>query len=495
MSSRESEKSSLKADLAIIGGGGAGLAAAVAAAEKGAKNIILLEKRGAIGGNTAMSSGLFAAGSPAQKRAAIDARREVFFKILVEFAHWKVNPRIVRAFIDKSADTIRWLEDKGLAFDVFPMYPNQIATWHQARGNRGAEMVKVLAEQCQKLGVKVLTSTSARKILTGTKGKVTRVIAESEGKEFTITAKGVIIATGGYGGNKELLKKYCPAYRDNMLCDGLPHLGDGLLMAMEIGAATEGLGLLLMSGPQIPNSIMLSCGNPPDVKSAPLMAIALEPNTVWVNKNGERFADEAVGYNHYVSANTVNRQPGNLCYTLLDQKIVKTMEEEGLVIGLGRTRFDQRTKMPGLERELRALTKKGWVKISDFWDEIANWIGTDPEVLKATVDEYNDCCAQGYDSIFAKDRRYLVPLLTPPYYAIRSNSDFLDTIGGIKINERMEVIDTRDNPIPGLYAAGVVAGGWQGDTYCVILSGAASGFAVNSGRIAAENAVKILGLH
>jgi fumarate reductase flavoprotein subunit len=429
-----------------------------------------------------------------QKRAAIDARREVFFKILVEFAHWKVNPRIVRAFIDKSADTIRWLEDKGLAFDVFPMYPNQIATWHQARGNRGAEMVKVLTEKCWKLGVKVLTNTPAKKILVGKNGHVTGVIAGIHGKEFFIASQRVIIATGGFGGNKQLLRKYCPSYRDNMRCDGLLHTGDGFLMAMEIGAATEGLGLLLMSGPQIPNSIILSCGNPPDVKSAPLMAIALEPNTVWVNKNGERFADEAAGYNHYMSANTVNRQPGNLCYTLLDQKIVKTMEEEGLVIGLGRTRFDQRTKMLGLERELRALMKKGWVKISDFWDEIAKWIGANPRFLKATIEEYNASCDQGYDPIFAKDRRFLVPLCTPPYYAIRSNSDFLDTIGGIKINERMEVIDTQDKPIPGLYAAGVVAGGWQGDTYCVILSGAASGFAVNSGRIAAENAVKKFGL-
>jgi fumarate reductase flavoprotein subunit len=162
MSSHEVTRGrNLSAEIVIIGGGGAGLAAAVAAAEQGAENIIVLEKRGATGGNTALSSGLFAAESQAQKRAAIDARREVFFKILVEFAHWKVNPRLVRAFIDKSADTIRWLEEKGLFFDVFPMYPNQIATWHQARGNRGAEMMKVLAEQCRNSGVKVLTSTAA----------------------------------------------------------------------------------------------------------------------------------------------------------------------------------------------------------------------------------------------------------------------------------------------------------------------------------------------
>ena len=112
--------------------------------------------------------------------------------------------------------------------------------------------------------------------------------------------------------------------------------------------------------------------------------------------------------------------------------------------------------------------------------------------MKTTIDEYNTACDHGYDPIFAKDRRYLIPLRTPPYYAIKSNSDFLDTIGGIKINEHMEVLDKQNKSIAGLYAAGMVAGGWQGETYCVTLSGTASGFAVNSGRIAAENAVKFI---
>jgi len=404
----------LQVELVIIGGGGAGLAAGVAAAEKGAKHIIVLEKRGATGGNTAMSSGMFAAESQAQKRAAIDARREEYFKILTNFAHWKVNPRIVRTFIDKSGDTIRWLEDKGLFFDCFPMYPNQIPVWHQARGNRGAETVKVLAEKCRKLGVKVFTSTTAKKIIIGAKGNVIGVVAESKGEEFILTTTSVIIATGGYGGNKELLKKYCPAYRDNMRCDGLLHTGDGLLMAMEMGAATEGLGLLLMSGPQIPNSITLNLGDPPDIKVAPLMAIVLEPNTLWVNKNGERFTDETIGFNHYVSSNTVNRQPDNLCYTLLDQKIVQTMTNQGLIIGLGRSRIDQRTKMPGLERELRKQTH-GFMSIEQVDRELCNGCGicvTSCSVGAISLDtsvedkgEFSPCrfaCPAGVDM-----RRYL----------------------------------------------------------------------------------------
>ena len=148
--------------------------------------------------------------------------------------------------------------------------------------------------------------------------------------------------------------------------------------------------------------------------------------------------------------------------------------------------------IPGFEKELRKRAEEDGaaIKISDSWDEIANWIGADPKVLKATIDEYNSFCDQGYDEIFAKERRYLLPLRSAPYYALRGMPVFLDTLGGIRINENMEVLDNQDNPIPGLYAAGVTTSGWESETYCGDLSGSAFGFAINSGRIAGENAVK-----
>lgn len=102
--------------------------------------------------------------------------------------------------------------------------------------------------------------------------------------------------------------------------------------------------------------------------------------------------------------------------------------------------------------------------------------------------EYNVYCDHGYDALFAKDRRYLLPLRQAPYYAIRCEAHFLDTMGGIRINEHMEVLNSQDRPIRGLYAAGVVASGWEAETYCSDLNGSAFGFAINSGRIAAENA-------
>ena len=166
---RESSRvEKLETDIAIMGGGGSGLTAAVAAAEKGAK-VIVLEKRKTPGGNSAMAMGLFGVESPVQERMRIEARRDEFFKIAMDYSHWKINPRIVRAFVDKSGDTIRWLEEKGVCFDrVARFYPTQFhPVYHCPRvtkGREGAEVVRVLVKNSKDLGVRFLLQTSAKRI-------------------------------------------------------------------------------------------------------------------------------------------------------------------------------------------------------------------------------------------------------------------------------------------------------------------------------------------
>ncbi len=125
--------------------------------------------------------------------------------------------------------------------------------------------------------------------------------------------------------------------------------------------------------------------------------------------------------------------------------------------------------------------------------DLAQKIGANPAVLQATIDEYNQFCEIGHDEMFAKEPQYLRPLKEPPYYALKVNTVFLGTLGGIKINHRMEVLDKRGRVIPGLYAAGADAGGLYGDSYCFKeTSGAALGFAGNSGRIAGRNVLQYL---
>lgn len=131
---------------------------------------------------------------------------------------------------------------------------------------------------------------------------------------------------------------------------------------------------------------------------------------------------------------------------------------------------------------------------ADSVEELAGKMGADPAQLRATVDEYNDCCAVGHDRLFAKERRFLRPFEGPRYYAVRGRTVFLGTMGGIKVNGKMEVLDTKDEVIPGLYAGGFDAGGMYGDSYPIkTSSGLASAFAFNSGRIAAKSILRYLG--
>ena len=119
-------------------------------------------------------------------------------------------------------------------------------------------------------------------------------------------------------------------------------------------------------------------------------------------------------------------------------------------------------------------------------------MGASPSTLKATVDEYNAACDRRNDALFAKDPRCLLPVRTPPFYAVKGHVALCDAYVGIKINEKMEILDKEDNPIPGLYAAGSTTGCWESEAYCYRLTGHLVGFAMNSGRIAAENAVQYL---
>lgn len=473
MRSQKSQQiSTLEADIVVIGGGG-GLAAALAATQQGSK-VILLEKRKVLGGNTALARGMLAAESPLQRRMRIDARNEDLFKMAMAYAHWKINPEIIRTFINRSGDTIGWLEEKGVRFqDVPNFYYNQTPRLYHVPEGYGAGMVRTLIARCKESGVRILSQTSATKIVRGEEGNVRKVLAVSGDKKIEIETKGVVIATGGYSGNKEMLKKYCAEYTEDAFVNGIEHMGDGIRMAVDIGAATEDLGNVLFMGPFFKGSLQVSI-------------VAVESNTVWVNRRGERFIDEST-YLPAESANALNRQPGKISFTLFDETIKQSFIGEGLIKGVHRL-YPSGTKMTEIDRRLQRETKRGEAVIANSLEVIANWIGTETGALEKNIMAYNQSCNRGYDDLFYKDRRYLQALKAPPFYALKCHQAFHCTIGGIRINHKMEVLDREDKPIPGLYAAGNDAGGWESDTYNYVLSGTALAFAVNSARMAGENA-------
>jgi fumarate reductase flavoprotein subunit len=483
--SQNSNMDNLQTDIVILGAGGAGLAAAVTAAEQGAK-VIVLEKRATAGGNASMAEGFFAAESVVQQRNMVDARVDDLFKKAQEYYHWSVDSRILHAYLRKSADTVLWLEGKGIRLEVAPTMRNQSPlVWH-VLPSRGAAIIKTLLKDCEALGVKLLYGTSAKKIVTDESGKVCGILATKKDTELGITTGCVIVATGGFGGNREMLKKSTPFYSPDLQCNGLHHMGEGILMAREAGAAGEGTCCLIGGGPCLPK--MRGWAGTPMY----LTAVAEEPNVLWINKKGERFVDECVTFNPFEAVNPLLRQPDMLTYSLFDEEIKRGIVENGIIRGVGIYFLPPRTKITNLDSILRSESVKESVKIANTWEEMAGQIKLPSQTLISTIQEYNSACDRGYDEIFGKDRRYLQALRTPPYYAVAGYPFFMTTIGGIKINHKMEAIDSRDDQIPGLYAAGMDAGGWVGDTYCGHLAGSGFGFALNSGRIAGENAARYM---
>jgi fumarate reductase flavoprotein subunit len=461
----------LETQIVVIGGGAGGLCAATIAAEKGV-DVILLEKSGKTGGNAALASEIFGAESPVQKRMGIDAPRDELFKMHMDFHHWQINARLVRTLIDKSADTIRWLEEKGITFNVFEHFPGQRFWCAHAIKGAGRELVRVLTKVSEDLGVRLLCGTAAKEVLTGDNNEVIGVLATRKGEEIRIKASSVVIATGGFAGNKEMLKKYMPEYNENIALGGCPNMGDGILMAMKVGAATEGLNELFVGAKHV-------VGEP----ARAMFVLAIQRDTISVNKLGERFFDEAGATNHQA----VLLQPDRVNYTLFDEaKLQKVIEENPN--GFPGTGGGTSSKAEETRELLQQAADRGNAKISNSWDEIAEWMGAKPEVLKATIDEYNTFCDKGHDDVFLKNPRFLVPLRTPPYYAIRCFPKMGCTIGGIKINYRMAVLGQDYEPIPGLYAAGIDTGGWHKNAYDMNLSGHMLGFSMSGGLIAGENA-------
>jgi fumarate reductase flavoprotein subunit len=353
----------------------------------------------------------------------------------------------------------------------------------------GAEILKLLAVECQRLGVEVRTRTPAKRILLDKKGKVTGVVAFDGNAEFTINTKSVIVCTGGYAGNKELMDKY-GLNTENMEIRGIPHTGDGLLMAVEIGAATDSLGIMLVAGPGPAIRARVKVGTGENALEISPGSVASGEQVIWVNKFGRRFVSESTQLHTFEATNAVRRQPHNLVYTLVDNNMVKSTGRDFNLLDPN-ARISSKIDTGLVEKAVQqaVIDDEGKAaKTADSWAEIAKWIGCDPEVLQATIDEYNEGCDLGHDAVFAKERDNLIPLRTPPYYAFRCSCGIMNTLGGIKINEKMEVLNQDDMPIPGLYAAGNDAGGWTSDTYCTAQPGSAFGFALNSGRIAGENA-------
>ncbi|MBN2321783.1 MAG: FAD-dependent oxidoreductase [Acidobacteria bacterium] len=475
--------SATEVDLVVIGSGAAGLAAALTAAEGGAK-VIVFEKQRAPGGTSNFFGGIFAVESDMQRAQFIDYSRDDAFKSIMEYSHWKANPRLVRAVVNESAETISWLEQQGVEFaGVTINMPKSPRTYHTVAGT-GLAVVKALVTNAKEIGVDLRLGTPVTKILKED-GRITGVMVEGEPDDIRVNAKAVVIASGGFANNRQWIRKYTGfELEKNLIPIGnTDKFGDGIRMAWEVGAAEEGIGVveLYRVGP-----ITTEIGG--QVEWA-----TVQPD-LWVDPRGERFCDEAIAFYDTSVGNVNAKFKEGYSYSLFDTSILEHYKQEGLDKSVN-ARTPPGSKLTNFDKELEILFEKGNtdVSVADSIEELACKIEVDPVVLKNTVEEYNRYCEKKHDDLFAKDPRYLRPLKGPKFYAVKAHTIFLGTMGGIRINHKTEVIDKKDAVIAGLYAAGFDAGGMYGDSYHIsVASGSSVGFAFNSGRIAGKSVLNYI---
>lgn len=487
-------------DFVVIGAGGAGASAAVTAAEGGAK-VIVVEKAAIPGGATLMSSGILATDSSKQKAAGIVCKTEDVYKSWQDYNAWLNDPVLTWKYFSGSAGTIDWLEAHGYQFNIVPnvqkTHAEGFETYHHyGSDDKKMDYIKSLLSYVEKNGGKILYQTRATKILTD-KGAVSGIEAvKADGSKVTISAKSVLVATGGWGANPELVAKYTNGVKMSALNSGT-QTGDGIALTQALGAG-EARAFAQYHGVDMPFEITGAAATSGDgSKGAAAGGIgsvnhfANYAGGLWVNKRGERFASEAICYDSALVANATYAQGGDY-YVVVDAKSVAALEAKGAG-ALGITMSPER-----LAGQPLAPVNEPWSDLTKQFDlaiklggafkgatiaDLAKAIGSDPAVLQATVDEYNKVCASKKDRQFGKDPMYLVPVAQGPYYAVLGRTVQLGGLGGIPTDSDLRVTDTHKKPIPGLYAAGADVAGIYNDVYPLIEGGTA-GWAFNSGRLA-----------
>jgi fumarate reductase flavoprotein subunit len=429
--------------------------------------------------------------SPMTRAKQFQPTKDEAFKIFMDYVHWQADAKLVRAHLNKSGQTIEWLQNLGVTFSEPASYfPGSFPTWHIVMPESGhpgptaaATMLKIMTQKAKDLGVKLMLQTPVTKILKEN-GKIVGVVAEDKsGEEITVKSKVVIVATGGFGANPKMIKKYTGyEWGKDLHTFAIPGLeGDGMRMAWEVGAMATPLRMELSFGVADPMGLGLDW-----------LPLFHQPHLM-VNLLGERFMNEGEG-NDSFKGNAISLQKDRVAYLVFDEEIKDSMKTYldfiNLVIQTPNIANIDEMIAKVLENKYPYFFKAGSP------EELAAQTGINAEGLKATLQEYNGFCDHGYDKTFVKENRFLRPLRKGPYYAIALYPAGYGSLGGIKINHKTEVIDKSWNVIPGFYASGTDACDIYGDTYVFQLPGNTMGFAMTSGRMAAEHAaeyVKSLG--
>ncbi len=495
----------LEADVIVIGGGASGITAAVAAAEKDA-SVIVLEKGSTTGGAANMGMGIFAVESKYQKAQMVDFTKEDAFNLLMNYTHWRVDARLVRKYIEQSSDTIDWMETLGVEFlGSYKYFEKSTQTWHvvkTAGSDKPAEraasnMFRALTERAEELGVEIMYQTKATQILTED-GYVTGVeLVGEDGEKVVAECNAVIVATGGFGDNPKMIQDILGyEWGKDLHSFRIPGVeGEGLRMLWGAGAGkTEPTMELTYTTPGL-NDIYKTVSE-----------TMRQPNLM-VNLDGHRFINEEIMNNTVYTGNAISLQRERVAFTIVDDSIIDTYKKTGLdyvTVHHNIKTIDkwdreviaylngEASESAGLS-ELHNADQKSLVCFfeADSLEELCEKTGINVENLKETISEYNEGCTAS-DSMFFKKHKYMKPFRGKKYYAAKHFPAGYGSLGGVKTNDLMEVLNPGGLKIPGLYACGTDACNIYGDSYCFFMPGNTMSFAVNSGRMAGYNAVNFM---
>jgi|TARA_R110001583_G_scaffold96909_2_gene241586 fumarate reductase flavoprotein subunit len=452
-------------DVIVVGGGGAGLSAACAAAEKGAK-VALLEAGSSLGGSTALSGGVFyAAGTSLQRAAGVeDDSSEKMYEYYMTLNQFRVNPQNVSKLCRMSADAFEWLVGLGVEFKSEGLYASGVESIPRGHGAAlgGAGIVNGLEVEAQRLGIDIALGSRVKALHT-----VNGVVCGVNLGGDTITARAVILATGGFGQNRYLLNKYYPeaaSQKDWAWCISAETcVGDGLIMGTDVGADIDGFNRgLLLPTPGFSRSL----------------DVMLPSWLMLVNRSGRRFVNESIEY--AVMSGVISSELGGSAFAIFDENSKKHGKPDPQFLhyyesGL----FTYTWSNDRIEEQVAA----GKVLQCDTLAELATRAGILPEALENNVNKYNESVGSGCDVSFGKDAALMRKILEPPFYACEIRPAIIClTSAGLRINDRAQVLDECGNEVPGLYAAGETTGSVLGERY--IGGGNSIANAVVFGRVA-----------
>ncbi|BDR58865.1 FAD-dependent oxidoreductase [Xylocopilactobacillus apicola] len=476
-------------NLVIIGAGAAGFTAAYEAANQGLTKILLVEKGRHTGGSGDYIEGAFAVNSKLQQEKNVDIKPEEVVSEELDYSHYEADVKTWQQYVAASGEMIDWLGDLGAEYiDVKPLGSGK-RTWHLFKGLGKEVLHGVFEPKVQELGVEIITSVSAQSLKKDDNGRITGVVLESESDHSTteIATKAVIIATGGYLNNKELIDKETGYDSERLIpVNSGKNTGDGLKLAWEAGARKYRMGMAMLFGGYLKDPLTPSFV----YRYSQLNGTAAEQSLLWVNESGQRFVNEEVVDNFAYAGNALFTQ--GRTFSIIDQNAIDHLMNDGLQRPMSTWHTDL-TKLTDLQQNLDEALEKGlpYIHKADTLEELAEMIET-PDLVN-TVRKYNTFADQGVDQDFGKQDKYLLKVDKAPYYALELGVGAFCTMGGLKVNLKNEVIDTKGQAIPGLYAAGNdAAGNLIGDTYGPNMPGTEAGYSFYSGKHSADCALEYL---